>query len=171
MWIMRGWFVVLGLATLFIHLLPLSAISRPWATPDLMLGFAFAWSARKPVYVPVILIGLMLLLSDLLLQRPPGLWAFLGLLCCENLQNRAKPLRASNFATEWSIVTSLLFSTTILYHIILAIFLVEQPNLGSQLIQTITTILYYPVIVFATHVLMGVRKGAPGDTDARGGHI
>ena len=78
---MRGWFVVLGLATLFIHLLPLSAMSRPWATPDLMLGFAFAWSARKPVYVPVILLGLMLLLSDLLLQRPPGLWAFLGLLC------------------------------------------------------------------------------------------
>jgi rod shape-determining protein MreD len=49
--------------------------------------------------------------------------------------------------------------------------LVEQPNLGSQLIQTITTILYYPVIVFATHVLMGVRKGVPGDMDARGGRI
>lgn len=168
---MRGWFIVLGLATLFIHLLPLNAMSRPWATPDLLLGFAFAWSVRKPAYVPIVLLGTMLLLSDLLLQRPPGLWAFLGLLCCESLKGRAKRLRASNFASEWLTVIVMLAGATISYRIILAMLLVDQPNLGSQLIQTITTILYYPVIAFAAHVFMGVRKGIPGDLDTRGGSL
>ena len=170
-WIMRGWFILLGLATLLVHLLPLNAMSRAWATPDLLLGLALAWSVRKPAYVPILSLGIMLLLSDLLLQRPPGLWAFLGLLCCENLKRRVKRFRASNFASEWLTVIVMLVGATISYRIILAILLVEQPNLGSQLIQSITTILHYPVITFTTHFLMGVRKGVPGDLETRGGSI
>ena len=42
--------------------------------PDLLIAFAFAWSLRRPEYVPSLLLALLFLLADLLLQRPPGLW-------------------------------------------------------------------------------------------------
>ena len=54
--------------------------------PDLLIAFALAWSLRRPEYVPTLLLAILFLLGDLLLQRPPGLWALLALLACENLK-------------------------------------------------------------------------------------
>ena len=170
-WLMRACFVILAMATLFVHLLPLSTLPSAWAMPDLLLGFAFAWSVRRPDYVPVLLLAMVLLLSDLLLQRPPGLWAVLVLLCCENLKQRAQSLRAANFAIEWATVATLVVGAMVTYRLILAVLLIERPSLGLHLIQTTMTILSYPLIVFATHAFMGVRKAIPGDLDTSGGRL
>ncbi|MFT5797445.1 MAG: rod shape-determining protein MreD [Candidatus Azotimanducaceae bacterium] len=170
-WFMRTCFIVLALVALFMHLLPLSTLPSAWAMPDLLVGFALAWSVRRPDYVPVLLLAIMLLLSDLLLQRPPGLWALLILLCCENLKLRAHSLRAANFAVEWATVAALILGAMLGYRVILAVLLVERPSLGLHLIETTMTILSYPFIVFITHAFMGVRKTIPGDLDAPRGRL
>jgi rod shape-determining protein MreD len=167
-WFMRACFVVLALATLFVHLLPLSTLPRAWAMPDLLLGFAFAWSVRRPDYVPILILAALLLLSDLLLQRPPGLWAVLVLLCCENLKLRSQKLRTENFALEWATAATLILAAMVVYRVIMAVVLVDLPSLGLHLIQTIMTILCYPVIVAATHIFMMVRKPEPGDLETLG---
>lgn len=107
-WLMRACFIILALVILFIHLLPLNTLPRAWAMPDLLMGFALAWSVRRPDYVPVFLLGALLLLADLMLQRPPGLWAVLTLLCCENLKQRSHTLRAANFAVEWATTATMI---------------------------------------------------------------
>lgn len=168
---MRACFIVLALITLFAHLLPLSTQPSAWAMPDLLAGFACAWAVRRPDYVPVLILATLLLLSDLLLQRPPGLWAFLMLLCCENLKLRAPSLRAANFLIEWTTVSLIIVGALLTYRLIMAISLIQQPSLGLHLIETMMTIICYPVIVFVTHVFMGVRKAIPGDIDAFGGRI
>lgn len=170
-WFMRASFTLLALATLFIHLLPLSTLPRAWAMPDLLMGFAFAWSVRRPDYVPILLLAALLLLSDLLLQRPPGLWAVLVLLCCENLKLRAHSMRAANFATEWTTVTVMVLGSMIAYRLVMAILLIEQPSLGLHLIQTMMTILCYPFMVFTSHAFMGVRKTIPGDLETSGNRL
>jgi rod shape-determining protein MreD len=170
-WFMRTCFILLALVALFMHLLPLSTLPSAWAMPDLLVGFALAWSVRRPDYVPVLLLAIILLLSDLLLQRPPGLWALLILLCCENLKLRAHSLRAANFAVEWATVAALIFGAMLGYRVILAVLLVERPSLGLHLIETTMTILSYPFIVFITHAFMGVRKTIPGDLDAPRGRL
>lgn len=170
-WFMRASFAVLALVTLFMHLMPLNTLPSAWAMPDLLVGFAFAWSVRRPDYVPVLLLAAVLLLSDLLLQRPPGLWAVLVLLCCENLKQRAQNLRAANFAIEWTAVVVLILSAMLAYRFVMAVLLIPQPSLGLHLIQTAMTILCYPLVVFVTHAFMGVRKSIPGDLDASGGRI
>jgi rod shape-determining protein MreD len=170
-WFMRFCFVILALTTLFMHLLPLSTLPSAWAMPDILLGFAFAWSVRRPDYVPVVLLAALLLLSDLLLQRPPGLWAVLALLCCENLKLRAQNLRAENFVVEWASVAALIIGAMVIYRLVMAILLIQQPSLGLHLIQTAMTILSYPLVVFVTHAFMGVRKSIPGDLDTSGGRL
>ena len=48
------------------------------------------------------------LLTDLLLQRPPGLWAVLALIGVENLKSRGRHLRDASFAAEWLTVAVIL---------------------------------------------------------------
>ena len=168
-WVMRAAFILLTLFILFVHLLPLNSAPSTWALPNLLMGFAFAWSARRPEYVPAILLGLVLLLADLLLQRPPGLWAVIVLLASEKLKSQAPTLRAATFLTELATVTGLIIGATVLNRVVLAVLLVDVPGLLLTLNQMGMTVLFYPAFVFVTHAIMGVRKSAPGDLDTLGG--
>ncbi|MEM7520241.1 MAG: rod shape-determining protein MreD [Pseudomonadota bacterium] len=171
LWIMRGAFILLSLVILFFHLLPLDTVPRGWAGPDLLLCFAFAWSIRRPEYVPAVALAGAFLLADLLLQRPPGLWALLALIACENMKVRARTLRVSNFFAEWITVSALILAIAVGYRLVLAIVLVDVPALMLTASGVVLTVICYPVVVAFTHSLMGVRKSAPGELDALGQRI
>jgi len=168
LFMMRAAFLLLALAIVFFHLLPLETTPRRWAGPDVLLCFACAWSLRRPEYVPALTLAVAFLMTDLLLQRPPGLWALLALICCQNLKGRGRSLRDAGFATEWLTVAALVLAITILNRLILAILLVDLPRLTLTLSELGMTLLVYPLVVGITHWLMGVRKAAPGDLDAVG---
>ncbi|KIN75076.1 MreD protein [Sulfitobacter noctilucae] len=171
LWLMRGAFLLLTLVILFFHLLPLDTTPSRWAGPDILLCFALAWSLRRPEYVPPLVLALAFLCTDLLLQRPPGLWAMLALIGCENLKSRGRSLRDSNFAAEWIAAGLIIIGISIGYRIILALVLVDLPSLTLSLSELGTTLLIYPAVVAVTHFLMGVRKAAPGDLDALGQRV
>lgn len=201
LWTMRIGFVLLAFVNLFFHLLPLDTQPvglfmpdllplentapaearleellryeepRRWIAPDLILCFACAWSLRRPEYVPALSLGLVFLFADLLLQRPPGLWALLALIGCENLKSRARSLRDANFTVEWLTVGLIMIGICLLNYIVMALLLVETPKLALSLSELGMTLLFYPVTVLITHSLMRVRKTAPGDLDAFGQRI
>lgn len=168
LWLMRGGFLLIALVILFFHLLPLDTSPRRWAGPDLILCFALAWSVRRPEYVPPLVLAGVFLLSDLLLQRPPGLWALLALLGCERIKMRARGLRDSTFPAEWLTAATIIFVILVSNRLILAVLFVELPGITLSLFELGMTVLFYPVVVLITHSLMGVRKAAPGELDALG---
>lgn len=143
--------------------------NRLWVGPDLLIAFAFAWSLRRPEYVPALLLAAVFLLSDLLLQRPPGLWALLALLACNNLRTRSRSLRDSTFGAEWIAVSILLVGILLANRIVLSILLVEPPQFRLSLLELGMTILFYPGVVFVTRSIMRVRRAAPGELDSLGG--
>jgi len=165
-WAMRMLFGVLCLLLIFLHLLPLQLLPRGWAGPDVMLALAFAWVLRRPDFVPPLLIAGLFLLTDLLFQRPPGLWAALVLLGSQTLRAREPGLRDLTFAVEWVSVATTLVAMTLGYRIILAILMVDQAPLGLSLMQLVLTLMVYPVVALISHTAFGVRKIAPGDIDA-----
>lgn len=171
LWLMRGSFCVLTLLILFFHLLPLQTTTRSWAGPDVLLCFACAWSLRRPEYVPPLSLALLFLLADLLLQRPPGLWALLALLGCENLKSRGRSLRDSNFVAEWVTVGLVIVAITLANRLALGIVVVDLPRMTLTLSELVMTVLLYPVIVAVTHFGMGIRQAAPGDLDALGKRV
>lgn len=142
--------------------------TRFWIAPDLLICFALAWSLRRPEYVPAVSLALVFLIADLLLQRPPGLWAALALMACENLKMRGRTLRDGTFGGEWVAVTMLLVGILLANRIVLSVLMIPPPQLGLSLLQLAATILIYPGVVAVTHVVMRVRKSAPGDLDALG---
>ncbi len=201
LWVMRIGFILLAFIILFFHLLPLDTQPiglftpdllplgktapaearleellretepRRWVAPDLILCFSCAWSLRRPEYVPTFSLALVFLFADLLLQRPPGLWALLALIGCENLKSRARSLRDANFLAEWLTVGVIMIAMTLLNRIVLSLVLVETPNLALSLSELGMTLLFYPLTVLITHALMRVRKTAPGDLDALGKRV
>ncbi|MEO0938381.1 MAG: rod shape-determining protein MreD [Pseudomonadota bacterium] len=166
LWLKRGAFVLLVLAIIFFHLLPLQTVPRRWAGPEWVTLFAFAWAVRRPDLVPTILLGLLLLLADLLLARPPGLWALLAFLAAERLKARALVLRDTTLVAEILEVSLLMVGISIAYQLTLAILLIDGINLWLTASQALTSVIAYPFVVFLTHVLMRVRKGTPGDLEA-----
>ena len=168
LWLMRGAFLLLALAILFFQLLPLETTPRAWAGPNLLLCFALAWSLRRPEYVPPLALAVAFLLSDLLLQRPPGLWALLALIGCENLKSRSRSLRDANFIAEWITAGLIIVAVSLAYRIVLAIALVDVPGLTLTLSELGMTIFAYPFVVALTHFFMGVRKASAGELDALG---
>ena len=168
-WLMRALYLGLSGLLAFVHLLPLDTMPPGWAGPNIFLALTFAWAIRRPDYVPVLLVALVALGTDLLLQRPPGLWAAITVLGLETLRNRAFSLRDLTFAAEWAAVSSTLVVMTLAYQFILTILMVDQAPLGLSLMQLFATLLAYPLVALLSHAVFGVRKRAPGDLDTAAG--
>ncbi|TDK42234.1 rod shape-determining protein MreD [Antarcticimicrobium luteum] len=169
LWLMRAAFLGLALLIMFFHLIPLDTLPRRWAPPDLLIAAAFAWCLRRPDYAPAVSIAAVMLMADLLFQRPPGLMALLAVLGSEYLKTRAGGLREASFAGEWLAVCLTLLAITVLNRLVLGVLSVEQAQLSLSLIQMAMTMLAYPLVVLVTQSLMGVRKLAHGDAEAMGG--
>lgn len=195
-WLGRLLYVLVSLLILFAHLIPLETVppsfggvtlepiprqstgagpaggemidpSR-WFAPDLLIVIALAWVVRRPSFVPAVAIAFVFLLSDMLLQRPPGLWAGLVLVLTEVLRNRSRSMRTLPFWLEWATVSFGLSVITLAYWFTLSLVLVPQASLGLTLAQLALTIAVYPMVVLVSYAFFGVRRAAPGEVDVLG---
>jgi rod shape-determining protein MreD len=156
--IMRVSFAALAFLIIFFHLLPLDTQARSWAPPDLIICLAMAWSLRRPDYVPVLLLILVLLMADLLFHRPPGLQTLLVVLGCEFLRSRSQPQHETTFAAEWLSVALVITVITLLNRVTLSVFAIPRAPLSLSGIEMFATIATYPLVVLFSQTLLGVRK-------------
>ncbi len=168
LWLGRAMFLCLCLLLIFLQLVPLNLEPGGWAAPDLLLAVTVAWIARRPDFAPFIVIAVLYLLTDLLFQRPPGLWAALVLILTEVLRARATRIRNVPLMLEWGSVAVGIVAITIINRTVLAIVMMPQAPLGLTLIQMLMTIAVYPVVVIVAHYLFGVARPAPGAVDSLG---
>ncbi|WP_170573943.1 rod shape-determining protein MreD [Ruegeria atlantica] len=168
LWSKRGLYLFLAILILFLHLLPLDTKPDRWPFPELLIALTFAWVLRRPEFVPTLLVAIVMLVADLLLQRPPGLLAALVVLATAYLRSSAFGLRDSGFIGEWSTVAVVITAVFMLNRVILAILSVQQAALGPVMIQVFLTIAIYPLIVLLSQNGFGVRRVSPANTGALG---
>ena len=101
LWVMRSVYLGIALLIPLLHLLPLTVGPRAWAPPDLLFALTYAWAVRRPEYVPALAILLAVLLSDFLLQRPPGLWTAIVLVMIEWTKSRESRQVETTLVLEW----------------------------------------------------------------------
>lgn len=167
-WVMRFWFLAISLIIIFFHLIPLETAPRKWAPPDLLIALALAWTARRPDFVPTLSVAAVMLMADLLFQRPPGLMSLLLVLGCEYVRSRSVGHGETSFLAEWFIVCFAIVAMTLLDRLVLAIMLVERAPLSLHLIQMVLTMAVYPLVALFSETVLGVRKLAPGNAEIRG---
>ena len=183
-WAHRILFVVLALVFMFFRLLPLGEVIDPcgpedtgcrlvaWFShmpgPDLLLCIIFAWTMRRPDYLPVLLIAAVVLLEDLIVLRPPGLWTGLVVLVSEIIRSRVALTRELNYGVEWLLVSAMMVVLLIVYRLAFGLVLLPQPPFGFAMVQIVWSILCYPVVVFLSRVVLDLYKPGMGEVDAHG---
>lgn len=167
-WGMRLLYLVIAVVLVLVNLIPLDTRPRNWAGPDLLVALTFAWTLRRPEFVPAFFVAIVVLLADLLFLRPPGLWTALVVMAVQTLRSRARILRDQSFVTEWLAVSGLFVAISLGNRLVLAILLVPQAPLGLSVIHVVMTLICYPVVVMISQYVFGVRKSAPGDLDRLG---
>ena len=166
----RFWalFVALAGLSLFWRMLPLGMPVHALPGPDILTLLVLTWVLRRPDYMPAPLVAGVVLLEDILLMRPPGLWALIVLAGSEFLRGRQPLMRELPFALEWLFVAAVLATMWLVERVVLAVVLVPQPPLAVSTVQLVLTVLAYPLAVLVSHHLLRVRKPATGEVDALG---
>ncbi|HHI70529.1 MAG TPA: rod shape-determining protein MreD [Rhodobacteraceae bacterium] len=164
------WLLYLLLATvmIFFRLIPSQPIPDYWVMPDLLAGLTFAWILRRPDYLPILLVAVVMLMTDILFLRPPGLMAALLVLAAEFLRTRRESTRDLPFMLEWVMVAGVLIAIMLANRVILILMMSPRPPLWLSLSELVSTIAAYPLVVLFSSYLLGVRKVAPGEVDALG---
>jgi rod shape-determining protein MreD len=164
----RALYLGLALLVVFLRLLPLSQGGSDWPGPDITLAVTLAWLLRRPEYVPALLIVVVVVLEDLMFQRPLGLWALIVLGATEFLRAREVGLRDLSFLLEWLTVGLLMLAMVLANRVVLGLLMVPQPTLGLALLHYLATLSAYPLVVIASHLTFGLRRAAPGEVDKFG---
>ena len=164
-WIFRGLFLALALFLLFIRLLPLGNAPGTFPGPDLLLCLILAWVIRRPDFLPMPLILVVILIEDLILMRPPGLWTAIVILGTEFLRSRAALTRELNLLVEWMLVSGVMLGMMLAYRLILAVAFVPQPPLGFVVVQVLWSVALYPLVVALSQLTLDLRKPATGEVD------
>lgn len=171
-WRYWGVFAALALVSLFWRMLPLPPVSGGAMAglpgPDLLLCLVLAWVLRRPDYMPALLIAGVFLIEDLMLMRPPGLWALIVLGGAEFLRARQPLMREVPFLLEWALVGAVMLAMWMTERLVLGIVMVPMPALGASLVQLLLTLAAYPVVVALSRHALRVRKPATGEVDALG---
>jgi rod shape-determining protein MreD len=153
---------------LFLNLLPINTAPSVWSAPDLIACLIFAWTLRRPSYAPTILVALIAFSADMILQRPPGLYAAGFLIANEFLRSRAADIGTGSFTIEWAYVALALIAALIFKRLLLHITLADNNSLSLTLTQLLITLLAYPVVAAFCHFALKLRFQSPSDIRVKG---
>lgn len=168
LWLHRLLFLAVAFVLIFLRLLPLPDMAGRLPGPDFLLCLIFAWTVRRPEYLPVMMIAGVVLLEDMLLMRPPGLWTALVILASEFIRSRVALTRELSFGVEWLLVAGLMLALFVAQRLAYAVAFLPQPALGFVLVQTGWSIVAYPLIVALSRYGLDLHKPAMGEVDAYG---
>ena len=168
LWTGRGIYVLIACVLIFARLLPLDSSPGGFPAPDLLLAVTLAWVLRRPEQVPPLLIVAVFLVCDLLFLRAPGIWTLVVLMATEFLRARQGPAYDLPFPMEWALVAVVLLAATLAESLILSIFVVPRAPIGVALLNSLVTLLAYPVGVAALALGLGLRRAMPGEAGTVG---
>jgi rod shape-determining protein MreD len=167
-WIFRGLFLAVALVLLFMRLLPLGSAPGALPGPDILVCVIMAWIVRRPDFLPMPLILVVIFAEDLILMRPPGLWTAIVILATEFLRGRIALTRELSFIVEWLLVAGVMLGMMLAYRLILGLAFVPQAPFGFAIVQVLWSIAVYPAVVALSRLALDLRKPATGEVDSFG---
>ena len=156
-------FAAIAALVVFLRILPTGGSAGVWPAPDFIVLAGFAWVAQRPDFVPVLLFAALLVVTELLFLRPPGVASGLAVIGLEAIRARAGLLRERGFLTEWITVGVILALMLVAERILLAVFFVDQPGFGLVALGYFVNILAYPAVAALSVWGLRVRRLAPGE--------
>lgn len=148
---------------LFLRLLPLKGGIMGWPGPDMTLALILAWVLRRPDQLSAPVIVVAVLIEDVLLMRPLGLWTVFVLLGSEAARLREHRWRDQPFMVEWLRVAILIGLMMLGNRLVQILFMLPVSALGQVILQYLATVLVYPCVIFVARWLVGLRRSGHGE--------
>ncbi len=165
-------FALLALTAIFVQLLPLDLVAGTGLVPDLLLALACAWAVRRPEHMPLLLVAALLLLADMLQDRPTGLWAMISLLIVEAMRTQREAYLGRPFAVEWGGFALALGLGLMAQGLILKLALVARPDGVDLPLQIFAvTAASYPAVALLLHYGLRIRAPRPAERSSRLGRV
>lgn len=161
-------YLLAAFALLFWRLMPVSPGGIGWPGPDLLLALTMMWIMRRPDQLPALAVAITALIEDLVLMRPPGLWAGIMLLGSEAARNRRSRWREHGFMIEWLRVSVLMGMMMLAARIAQIMVMLPVPPLGMVLMQLIATILAYPAVALFGRMIPGLSRVSAAEAERLG---
>ena len=159
-------FILIIFLLMFIKILPLDTIPKEWIGPDVLFCVILTWCLRRPLSAPIVLIGLLFLLQDILFQRPPGLYAACATLVCEWCKRQVLRAEDFPFVAEWLTASIAIVAVFVLSQGIASLSLIATPPTVMFVKELMPTILTYPVVVVLLRYGFGLRTQQMSGFDA-----
>ena len=170
--IRSGLFALLALTAIFVQLLPLDLVAGTGLVPDLLLVLACIWAVRRPEHTPLLLVAALLLLADMMQDRPVGLWAMISLLIVETMRAQRDAYRGRPFVVEWGGFALALALGLIAQGVILKLALVARPEGVDLPLQIFAvTVASYPAMALLVHYGLRIRAPRPAERSRRLGRM
>lgn len=159
----------LGVAAIYVALLPFGLEAAPLPAPDLVFCLGLAWVVRRPAEAPLWAILALGLAADLFLSRPLGLGALGLLLAAEAMRASAASFANGPFVAEWASAAMLALAVMLGAQVALEITFADGPGLDALLRSAAATALAYPFVVALLAFGLGMRGARrPRDGDRLG---
>lgn len=158
-------FCVFAFCLVIFALIPVGLSADAQGTPDLLPALIFAWMVRSPESLPVSILVLVALFSDLMLSQPVGLRALLLLIGGVYVGHVGRTIIEQMFVVEWA-GFALAFGVMLgIEALVLQLSFAPVPALGLMLWHWLASGLAYPLIAGILH--FGLKVRAPRLAPAR----
>mgnify|MGYP001240726233 CR=1 FL=1 len=157
-------YLLLSFIIISVQILPLPIVQQEILWPDLIFLFSVGWLLRKPDQLPIMVIYLVHLISDIVLLRPIGLWSGLSLIVFVFVKWRIYKTKAIfQIGQELIFVMALLALVLITNLILQYMFKILNPPITMIMLQMTFSLLIYPLVMGILHYILGVRYGKHED--------
>ena len=157
-WVQRFFYFIFSLLLIVWLIVPQNPLKQTIPTPDFLFCLTLAIIFRRPNVLPIVLIGLVFLVTDILFNRPIGLWTAIVLITTEFARTQFWRYNDANFITTWLFVSLLIMISTFTHMIVLNIFLISQAEFWHYLIWAMLTILIYPIMFCISFLIVGFDR-------------
>ncbi len=160
-WWNTGLFLVFGMVSIGVPMIPLGLSAGSLPFPDLLFAFMIAWIIRQPETAPLISVVFLALLGDALLMRPLGLWALMLLAGTELVRWRQRAFGEAPFLLEWVSVAVLFVVLLVMQNFLLLVSFAHMHGFTTLAGHAVRTIAIYPLVVAGLHWGLHIRVPRP----------
>ena len=143
--VLRLTYFVFVLLVVMFQTLPFRTSPTYFIGPDLALLITLTWIMIRPDVMVPALVALTLLLTDLVLQRPPGLWSLIVLSTGMFLRLRAESFVERMFFLEWAMAAGIIATCYLVNYFALLVTFLPTNDISAVLIQALLTVACYPL--------------------------
>ena len=151
---LRVTYLLIVMLLVLFQTMPIHTSTDQFAMPDIPLLITFVWVMRRPDVMNPVIITMAFLFADMILYRPPGLWALIALCASMFLRLRTIYFKEVIFFYEWLMIAIVIIICFATHQFLLLLTFLPTHNLELLVKRALFTIMLYPIFIWLSRSML-----------------